>query len=180
MRDVGHRFFAPLLLLMAPFTQADNVNISVTGTILIPTCTVNGGKTIEVNFGNLPINDLSSGRYQQTRQVPVYCPYTTNIPFVRVIGTALSGTPQNNVLASTVSNFGIALYQGSGQSKPMQLGNGLSHNGVNFGYLLSEGFAETGNGNAVLTFTAVPWAAASTTLQAGSFSASATMAVNYY
>lgn len=177
MSNPGYRALA--LMLTASIAQADNVSVSITGTIQIPTCTVNGGKTIEVNFGNLPVNNLSSGQYQQTRLVSVYCPYTNNMPFVRITGSALPDAAQNNVLASTVSHFGIALYQGADLSKPMLLGNGISNNGINMGYALTQGFTESGNGNAVLTFTAVPWAAASTVLKAGSFSASATMSVNY-
>jgi len=174
-----YRAVAFALVLTASAAQADNVNVSITGTVQLPTCTINGGKTIEMNFGNLPVNDLSSGLYQQTRQVSVYCPYTNSVPFVRIVGSALSGTPRNNVLASSVSNFGIALYQGSDQSKPMLLGNGITINGIGMGYVLSQGFTENGNGNAVLTFMAVPWAAASTVLKAGRFSATATMSVNY-
>lgn len=179
MSNLCYRAVAFALALMASAAQAANVNVSITGTVQIPTCTINGGKTIEVNFGNLPVDSLSSGLYPQTRQVSVYCPYSDSIPFVRITGSALSGAPQNNVLASTVSNFGIALYQGSDQSKPMLLGNGITIEGKGMGYVLTQGFTENGNGNAVLTFTAVPWAASGTVLKAGSFSATATMSVNY-
>lgn len=179
MSNLSWRAAVFALALTVSAVQADNVNVSITGTVQIPTCTINGGKTIEVNFGNLPVGNLSSGQYPLTRQVNVYCPYSNSIPFIRITGSTLPGAPHNNVLASTVSNFGIALYQGSDQSKPMLLGSGITIEGVGMGYVLTQGFTENGNGNAILTFTAVPWAASSAVLKAGSFSATATMSVNY-
>ncbi|WP_258143046.1 fimbrial protein [Escherichia coli] len=76
------------------------------------------------------------------------------------------------------STLGIALYQGSDVNTTYPLRTGAGEQGQ-YGYKITRGL--TGQNTAVgeFTFTAVPYKHGSGTLNAGMFSATATMSISY-
>ena len=171
------------VMLTAGSVQAVDVNLTVKGVITIPPCNVNNSGTIEVDFGNIPVTALTNGNnagYLKQQSVPVTCDYYQGTPYVRVTGTQLSGAG-TNVLATSTSRFGIALYQGSGTSVAMTLGNGTTGvNGENLGYRVQSGaLSGVNQASGQFTFTAVPYQSGSTQLTAGEFTATANMSISY-
>ncbi|WP_293602433.1 fimbrial protein [Pluralibacter sp.] len=173
--------FTVMLVSMRP-VNAEDVNITITGEIVIPPCIVNNGGNIDVDFGSVSVTDVTNARNVKTLSVPVTCTYYQGTPYVRVRGTQLSGAA-SNILATDVSRFGIALYQGTSAdpSAAMMLGDGQSgSNGSYLGYPIQSGsLSGVNQANGQFTFTAVPFQLGSTLLAAGAFSASASMSISY-
>ncbi|EIE3257565.1 fimbrial protein, partial [Escherichia coli] len=165
------------LLLASAQVPAVDVPVKITGTILIPPCTVNDGKTIEVDFGDVSVTDVDNTRNQQKVTVPVKCSYAQGTAYVKVAGVQLGSN--TNVLKTNVDNFGIALYQGVGTETKLVLGDG-KHNGQDsIGYPIEKGLTGSGQENGTFTFTAVPFKEGNGTLNAGKFEASANMSISY-
>ncbi|WP_075182337.1 fimbrial protein [Pantoea sp. 1.19] len=177
-----NKWSALLLALIAvgnaPYVRADSVKIVITGMVLLPTCVVNNGQTIQIDFGDIPLTNLTASQYQKVITVPVSCQNRAGYPFLKVIGSALSGA-DSNVLATSMTNLGIALYQGQGVSTKLTLGNGLSFNGSYTGYLVTNGLVNTNDTSALFTFTAALYKLGTASLSGGAFSASASMAITY-
>ncbi|HCM1965158.1 TPA: fimbrial protein [Salmonella enterica subsp. salamae serovar 56:l,v:z39] len=154
--------------------RAVDVTVTITGEVVIPPCTVNNNQTIEVDFGNIPVTDIGNAAFRQKKSVPVSCTYFQGTPYVKVSGSVLAGGV-NNVLATSVANFGIALYQGDGTGTPMVLGSGSG----NVGYPVTSGLGTAGANNA-FTFTAAPYRkAGAPDPEARAFTATASMSIIY-
>ncbi|EDM5312995.1 TPA: fimbrial protein [Salmonella enterica subsp. enterica serovar Typhimurium] len=165
-----------LLLLLTGSVSAVDVTVNITGEIVIPPCTVNNGQTIEVNFGDVPVSDVTNSRYRQKKDVTVTCTYYQGTPYIKITGTQLTGAG-THVLRTNISNFGIALYQGDGVGTPLILGNGTSNGNEYIGYPVNSGL--NGAPSGIFTFTATPFKTGSTELSAGAFSATASMSITY-
>lgn len=163
-----------VLLLMGRVALAD-VTINIIGEIVMPPCVVNNGAPIEVNFGNISITDVSNAMYQKVLSVPVTCTYYQGAAYVKVTGNMLGGAADSNVLATNISNFGIALYQGSDTVTPLTLGNG----DTGLGYAITNGLTGGGTASENFTFTAKPYKQGSDVLDTGAFTASANMSISY-
>lgn len=159
------------LLLTSAQALAEDVPINITGTIQIPPCQVNDGKTIVVDFGDVSVADVANERNRRKVTVPVKCSYAQGTAYVKVTGTQLSNN--TNVLKTDVDNFGIALYQGDGTVTKLLLGNGPN----SFGYPIQTGLS--GKENGAFTFTAIPFKEGNKDLMAGAFVASANMSITY-
>lgn len=167
------------MMLMAKVAFADDITVNITGMIVIPPCTVNNGNTIDVDFGNISVTDVANNQNIRTQNVPVNCAYYQGIPYVKVTGSQLSGAA-TNILATNISQFGIALYQGSGTTQPMALGNGTpDRNGGYVGSVVQSGLSGVNQANGQFTFTAVPYLLGTAFPAAGAFSASANMSIIY-
>lgn len=167
-----------LLLLAAGSVSAVDVTVNITGEIVIPPCTVNNGQTIEVDFGDVPVTDVTNSQFRQKKDVAVTCTYYQGTPYIKVTGTQLTGAG-TNVLSTNISNFGIALYQGDGVGTPLVLGNGTSGGSEYIGYPVTSGLSGTGTASGIFTFTAAPYKTGSAELAAGTFSATASMSITY-
>lgn len=178
---VNHLFRILAIFLMsgsmAMSADKTDVILRITGTINSPTCVINGGKTIEVNFGSIPVSEMSDPKYAKTTKVSVSCPYYSGVPYVKIKANSL-GTA-GNVVATTTKNFGLALYQSNRMDKPLLIGDGLISGGNSYGYRISWGLDYGGVANDAFTFTAVPYRLGSEELSAGPFSASATISLSY-
>lgn len=157
--------------------------IHITGVSVAPPCEVNGGGSIEVNFGNVPVSTMVDNgpdtTYQQVMTVPVKCSYYTGSPYVRFSGTQLSGAP-TNVLVGGLTNVGVALYQGSGTGTPLELGNGVSDSSSGFiGHQIMTGLDTVNTEKGNFTFTAALYKRGADVLQTGGVSASGTMSISY-
>ncbi|EAN8675976.1 fimbrial protein [Salmonella enterica] len=161
-------------VLMAENVEAVDIAVRVSGNIVIPPCTINKGQPVEIDFGNIPINEISDLQYRRKKTVSVVCSYYQGIPYVKITGSQLNSAG-NNVLSTNISNFGIALYQGDGVSVPLRLGNG--DNSV--GYPVTAGLSGTGMPVGEFTFTAVPYKVGGGELSVGAFSAGANISITY-
>ncbi|ENB9037842.1 fimbrial protein, partial [Escherichia coli] len=105
---------------------------------------------------------------------------TVNRQHIRMDGMVLSGAG-DNVLKTTGANsstLGVALYQGSdvNNSYPLRIGAGDQGK---YGYKITRGLTGQNTATGQFTFTAVPWKLGGRTLNAGKFSAVATMSISY-
>ncbi|EOP4507054.1 fimbrial protein [Escherichia coli] len=167
---------AASLLLTAAQALAVDIPIKITGTIQIPPCQVNDGKTIVVEFGDVSVTDVANERNRRKVTVPVKCSYAQGTAYVKVTGTQLGSN--TNVLKTDVDNFGIALYQGDGTTVKLVLGDG-KHNGQDsIGYPIQAGLS--GKESGTFTFTAIPFKEGDKDLAAGAFLASANMSISYF
>ena len=156
---------AASLLLTAAQALAVDIPVKITGTIQIPPCQVNDGKTIVVEFGDVSVTDVANERNRRKVTVPVKCSYAQGTAYVKVTGTQLGSN--TNVLKTDVDNFGIALYQGDGTATKLILGDG-KHNGQDsVGYPIQAGLS--GKESGTFTFTAIPFREGDKELAAGAF-----------
>lgn len=167
------------MMLATTSASADDVIVNITGEIVTPPCTINNGGTIDVDFGDISVTDVANARNEKTLDVPVTCVYYQGTPYVKITGTQLSGAA-SNILATNISNFGIALYQGNSIGVPMVLGNGTSNgNGGYIGTPLTSGLSGGNSASSTFTFTAIPYQLGAALPAAGAFSASASMSISY-
>lgn len=169
-------------LFLAVPAIATDVRVKVTGEVNIAPCQVNNGNIIEFTFTHIMSTKKIDGQaYAQSKTIPFNCGYYHGIPYVKVIGLALSGAPEN-VLKATISqspaaSLGLALYQGSLVNPGFELLLGAGPNGL--GYPIVSGL--TGENSATdgrFTFTAVPYSL-DPNLPAGNFSATASLSISY-
>ncbi len=170
------RTIATGMLLISVRALAIDVPVEITGTIQIPPCQVNGGDRIVVDFGNVSVVDVTNEGNRREVDVPFKCSNVQGTAYVKITGFKLGG--YDNVLATGVKNFGIALYQGRGTATKLILGDG-KYNGQNsIGYPIKTGVS--GKENGIFTFTAVPFKEGNKDLMGGRFSASANMSITYF
>lgn len=161
--------------------RAVDVNIKITGEIYIPPCKINGNDAeIQVPFGKMSLYDVNGQNNAQTKTVTISCDYYQGTPYIRIDGTVLPGAG-DNVLKTTGANpsgLGIALYQGSDVNTAYPLRTGAGERGQ-YGYKITRGLTGQNSASGTFTFTAVPYKHGSGTLNAGTFSATATMSFSY-
>lgn len=160
--------------------QANAVNLNFSGTLGIPGCVVNNNTDIGITFPAMDIqtvSDVSSPSVNPvTQSVTLDCPYSVGTPYVMITGTGMSGQTQpTNILATSQTKLGIALYQGSVISASNKL---LLGAGTGKGYNGTVGMTGTGRAR-TFTLTAVPVTSDYTQLTAGNYTASASIAVIY-
>lgn len=174
------KLFTALLMFSLGPTKAQDISIIITGEITIPPCTINSNANIDVDFGNVSVMDVANVDNIKTFSVPVNCTYYEGTPYVKVIGTQLSGAA-SNILATDINDFGIALYQGESTKVPMILGDGESAGKSYFlGYPIQPGVMSVVNqASGQFTFTAVPYQLGTKLLPAGAFAASASISISY-
>lgn len=157
------------------------VRIEIGAEIVMPPCLVNNGNTVEVNFGDISITDVSNAKHQKVISVPVTCTYYQGKAYVKFTGTMMNSVSasdygtEDNVLSTNIPNFGIALYQGSGTVTPLMLGNGST----GLGYEITNGLTGGGTATENFTFTAKPYKQGTAVLKTGAFTASANMSISY-
>ncbi|EDI9320728.1 fimbrial protein [Salmonella enterica subsp. enterica serovar Newport] len=163
------------LLISGPL-HAENLTINVSGSIYIPPCTFNEGQNIEVDFGDMAIDRISDASVWKKKEVKFNCAFSEGTPYIRMTGVQLTGA-DSHVLRTSISHFGIALYQGEGASTPLRLGDGVS-NGKDFiGYPITRGLSGASTGSFI--FTAVPYIITDIIPEAGAFTASVSMNISY-
>ncbi|MBC3211564.1 fimbrial protein [Serratia fonticola] len=149
-----------VLLVFGPQAQAASTVIKVTVTIVAPLpCVINDNNLIEVNFGNDVMTTRIDGSYK--KQPVVYSVECKNVPN-NAMKMQIQGTGagfDGDVLQTNKDDLGVALLR-NGNRQPI-------NTWVNFTY------------PDLPTFEAVPVKQAGATLSGGTFSAGATMRVEY-
>lgn len=163
------------LLLTSIKVAAMDIPVQITGEILVPPCQINKGKVIDVDFGNISATSISSAHNWRKIDVPVSCEYANGSAYVKIIGPQMNNN--RNVLQTSIKNFGIALYQGDGNTTELILGDGEYREGESIGYPIQTGLV--GKENGVFTFTAIPFKDAEKNISIGSFISSARIEITY-
>ena len=163
------------LLFASINIRAMDVSVQITGEILAPPCQINNGKVIEVDFGNISATSISGTHNWRKIDVPVSCEYANGNAYVKIIGHQMNNN--RNVLLTNVKNFGIALYQGDGNTTELILGDGEYREGESIGYPIQTGLV--GKENGVFTFTAIPFKDTGKNIPIGSFISSARIEITY-
>lgn len=179
MRRLGTKFYiiiGMIIIFFGHFVYADNadVKISISGQITFQPCVVNGGNPINVDFGQVQVDKISDSNYRVVKNISLSCSYYQSAPYVKITGTPLTNNSDGNVLATTIDNFGIALYQGEGTAAKLLLGEGEG-----IGYKINSGLTHKNAANSIFTFTAVPYKNGNAELSSGAFSAAASMSIIY-
>lgn len=150
------------LLLTSPLTTAAPAVslVTVTVTVQAAPCVINGGRQIEVDFGDEVITSRVDG-HNYTQPVPysLDCQGATSNEMTLEI-QGISAGLGFNVLGTDQANLGIAMMLGDGQPFPI-------NRQVRFTY------------PNVIELTAVPIKFPGSTLKAGGFSAGAVLKVGY-
>lgn len=114
------------VLLGSSGTWAEDVNVTVRGTILVPTCSVtaeNGGSQVTVDFGVVELMDVGNTNAQQAFNVRVVCDDTAlsgMYPDMKIQPVS-GGTMQysgRTVLGTSTSGLGIDLSHGGNYIAP--------------------------------------------------------------
>ncbi|EGM1627945.1 fimbrial protein [Salmonella enterica] len=100
-----------MILLPVYKTFSVDIPIKITGTIIIPPCEINNGKSIDVDFGNVMINNIESGRYNKKITFPVKCSYHQGDAHISIFGNNIESN--NQIIATNIDGLGIILHQGS-------------------------------------------------------------------
>ncbi|AIN19851.1 fimbrial family protein [Yersinia rochesterensis] len=151
---------AVVLVVGSTLAYADNMLFS--GTLINPApCVINGGKIIDVPFGeNLGVNKIDGINYTQAVPYSIIC---------ETVGSSLE-------LGITVVSASVATFDPAAiQTNVRDLGVRILKNGVSFP--LNTRVAYDKNNPPVLK--AVPIKATGATLSEGSFEATATLLVDY-
>ncbi|MJN97643.1 fimbrial protein [Salmonella enterica subsp. enterica] len=160
---------------------AVDVNIKITGEIFIPPCKINGNDAeIQVAFDGMSLYDVDGYKNAKTKTVTVSCDYYQGTPYIRMDGTVLSGAGDNvlETIGANPSTLGIALYQGGDVNTAFPLRIGAGEQGK-YGYKITRGLTGQNTASGLFTFTAVPRKYGAGALNAGTFSATATMSISY-
>lgn len=187
MKGVMYYIVRSLLVLMnctlffcmhPAVARTESMNINISAEVNIPPCEINYGTDFNVSFGKMSLHDVDGNNNAVIKTVNVTCEYYEGIPYIWMGGVALPGAGEH-VLETTGVNssaLGVALYQGSGvnSSYPLKLGIGQGN-----GYKITRGFSGQNKAEGQFTFTAVPCKYGTATLNAGEFSATATMSISY-
>lgn len=179
MRTLGTKFYIIISMIMSScghFSYADdaNVKISISGEITFQPCVVNGGNPINVDFGQIPLDKVSDSSSRVVKNISLSCSYYQSAPYVKITGTPLTNNSDGNVLATSIKDFGIALYQGEGVGTKLLIGEGAG-----IGYKINAGLTNPNAASSTFTFTAAPYKNGSAQLSSGAFSATASMSIIY-
>ncbi|MFT2789672.1 fimbrial protein [Serratia sp. T13T92] len=150
--------------LLLPGTLAQAITmVTVTITVVAPPpCVINGGGTLEVEFGNDVLTTRVDGNnYRRPVPYSVQCSGNTNNAMTLELQGAEAAFGGSNVLRTDKADLGIALFI-TDANVPLPL-----NTRIRFTY------------PAIPTLSAVPTKRAGSTLTAGAFSAGATLKVDY-
>ncbi|EAM8731966.1 fimbrial protein [Salmonella enterica] len=153
-------------------TKTENVTYTFIAEIVVAPCRINGNKSINIDFGELPVSDVVAGRINRKKEISVSCSFFQGTPFIKVNGAQLAGAA-DNVLQTNITSFGVALYQGEGTSTPLHL------NGTGNGYPVYTGLSDPNRAESNFTFTAIPYWSGNGELPTGTFIGTATMNIIY-
>ena len=114
-------FILILLYLCSDVFASDNLIFR--GDLVIPECVVNNGGAIEMDFGDIQIQDLNianTGYSWKDLKVPVNCPFTSGTPKIKLSGD--QAVLPYSVKTSKYANEKLVIYFRQG---------GLNNNGKN-------------------------------------------------
>lgn len=169
--------FCGFLCLFYPVrVYAIDYNINIKGNVYISPCTVNDNNVVTVDFGNVSTSDIGTDKNNKEISLTVSCGYYGGEPYIRIDGTKLENN--DNILATDIPGFGIALYQGTGTTTKLTIGDGKMTGHGAIGYKITNGLSGTA-GNLTFTFTAIPYSKTPNVLESSDFSSMANLTIIY-
>lgn len=141
---------------------ADNLNFR--GTLLeSPPCEINGNQPVEIDFREVGVNRIDGVNYARTFTLSYDCEGARTDMILRYLGNVTVFDP--SAVQSNIPDFGIRLaYQTQkGEVTPLAVGSSL----------------QIASDVRISTFVATPVKKARAELQAGAFTAGATLQLNY-
>lgn len=100
-------------LLLCSFTLHAADNLTFSGTLVDPSCEVNGGETIEIDFGDVSIDRIDGNNYKHLLGLNITCEGTRWDQSVSLTYT-FSGTPTDfnpAAVATDVDGLGVEIRQ---------------------------------------------------------------------
>lgn len=167
-----------ILIYFSSFSLlAVDIPINISGTIMIPPCSINENKKIFFSFNSVQIDSVDGNNNSITKSIPIYCEYYKGKPYISIMGEKLHGAPENILKTKGDTGLGIGLYQGGSVNPmyPILIGdntNGKKNEIIN-------GLNGYGESHGIMTITAVPYATKSTKLSPGKFDATAKIIITY-
>lgn len=150
--------------------------ITVTATIVIPPCTLNGGNPLDVDFGEIQVRDVNNNLHPEKRtivkRVGIICPAAvTSTNDLKVTMNGSQASAGNNILLATGGHgAGIALYQRETSGTALPLNQSVALSG------LGSVSGDTTNGfSGQLSFTSMVVKAGTANVTEGEFAATATL-----
>ncbi|WP_417879774.1 fimbrial protein [Vibrio sp.] len=175
MRNKKIITLAMMLMLVPLKSYSYDIDITISGEIYIPPCSINNDTSISVDFGKVVISSIDGVNNAKTTTVPIKCPNSNGLPFVKISGPQ-DVSISENILKTNIPSLGIALYMGSNVDSSAMLLFGSGDNG--YGNKITTGLTGDGySGN--FTFTAVPHLTGLNMPESGVFNASALMSIVY-
>lgn len=103
----------PLALAALPLHADVGTKINFKGNLFQPACELNGGKTIDIDFGKVGIKKVDGVKYAQTTTVNLNCRASEGKKLMlQIQGNTLSG--RGDVVTTDTGNLGIAFQDGKG------------------------------------------------------------------
>ncbi len=169
-------FYITLSLFYSIKGYALDYSINISGNVLTSPCIINDGNPINIDFNDIPTSSVGTDKIKKEIKLAVSCGYYGALPYVKLTGNKLEGI--DNVIATNIKGFGIALYQGAGTTTKLLIGEGKVTGQGGIGYRITDGISG-GPGSLTFTFTAIPFSSIPDMLEAGSFSATANLSIIY-
>ena len=112
-------FLGALFSASAAVQAADN--LSFKGTLIIPNCTINNNKTIEVDWKNVEIQSFeqkNTGYHEKAVKIPLECPYKWGTPKVKLTsgGFGMHEAGGEQGIKTSKYSEGLLVYLKSGKT----------------------------------------------------------------
>lgn len=153
--------------------RALEIPVNITGTIIIPPCQINNSNPVDVDFGNIRVNELDTKEHIKVVSFPINCPYHQGEAYVKMTGQSMDG--KDNILATNIYGLGIELYQGDGTANHLILGSGS----YGYGYEVINALSEKNVEKSTFTFTAKIYKVEGVEINSGEFKSSALINIVY-
>ncbi|EIE3257546.1 fimbrial protein [Escherichia coli] len=110
-------FLGALFSASAAVQAADN--LSFKGTLIIPNCTINNNKTIEVDWKNVEIQSFeqkNTGYHEKAVKIPLECPYYWKTPKVKLTSAGMHTVSGEQGIKTSKYSEGLLVYLKSGKT----------------------------------------------------------------
>jgi minor pilin subunit PapE len=167
-----------LMLALLPAVATADVTVTFTGNLIVPGCTINNGKSLDVGFGEVEIQSLEATNvpyHGKTFDVLMSCPYTAGTPKLVLTGNAHDAA--QGMLQTSKYSEGLVIYLRQKDGLTAVPLNATA--GTDISPSVSCNGSATGNNCTLTLNAALGRIYEMSSLTAGSFSASAGLQVRY-
>lgn len=105
--------------------RAQDINVHISGNVIIPPCVINSGNDINIDFGTVKEDYSNASPYISRIILNLDCGYYTGAPYFGLRGATLKGAPREMLVLTgfgqNESILGVDFYQGPVISEEMRL-----------------------------------------------------------